>query len=79
MYKITAAPFNRLVAERGITVSQLSQATGLSQQTLSQFRNGRAVTFDNLDVLCRTLRCQPCDLVEFFKDGSTGHWEWVND
>ena len=79
MYKITAAPLKRLMAERNINELQLSQITGLSQQTVSQIKRGKAVTLENLDILCRVLNCQPCDLIEFKKNGSTGHWEWVSD
>lgn len=79
MYKITAAPLKRIMAERNINELQLSQITGLSQQTVSQIRRGKAVTLENLDTLCRVLNCQPCDLIEFKKNGSFGHWEWVSD
>ena len=79
MLKITASPLERTLAEKGITVKQLSQLSGLSEQVLFSMKKGRSLSFSNLDVICRVLKCQPCDVIEFKKNGVSGHWEWISD
>ena len=79
MLKITVSPLERTMAEKDITVKQLSKLTGLSEQVLFGMRRGRSITLPNLDVICRVLNCQPCDIIEFKKDGVSGHWEWISD
>lgn len=79
MLKITASPLERTLVEKGITVKQLSQLSGLSEQVLFSMKKGRSLSFSNLDVICRVLKCQPCDVIEFKKNGVSGHWEWISD
>ena len=77
---ITASPLLRYIAEKGLDVEQLSQLTGITPERINSFkyRTGM-VNKDELDTLCRVLKCQPCDIVEFRKDVRGGHWEWVDD
>lgn len=77
--KITISPLERTLAEKGITIRQLSQLTGLSEKVIASMKKGRSLSFSNLDVICRVLNCQPCDIVEFKKNGVSGHWEWISD
>lgn len=75
---ININPLIRLLAERGLTFSELSQLTNISLHDLSLMKKGRYLTEENLDTLCRILNCQPCDIIEFTKTESKGHWEWVS-
>ncbi len=79
MLKISASPLERTLVEKGITVKQFSQLTGLSEQVLASMRKGKSLSFSNLDMICRVLNCQPCEVIEFKKNGVSGHWEWISD
>ena len=75
---ITSAPLRRLLVEKDITCEQLSQITGISTDDLYQIEKSNRLNKKNLETLCRTLRCQPCDIIEFIKGETEGHWEWIS-
>lgn len=56
---------DRLLAERGMTLTELADRIGLTLANLSILKNGRAraIRFSTLTALCRELRCQPGDLM----------------
>ena len=77
---ISAAPLLRLMAERELTTEQISQLTDIPVTRVKSFKYGfTMVNQKELDVLCRVLNCQPCDLVEYRKEARGGHWEWIDD
>ena len=76
---ISINPLIRLLTEKGLTFSELSQLTNISLHDLSLMKKGRYLTEENLDTLCRIFNCQPCDIIEFTKTESKGHWEWVSN
>ena len=76
---ISMAPFMRLLAEREIDLEQLSQITQIPLNRLTSFKHGSVLNQEELDVICRVLNCQPCDVVEFRKGETSGHWAWVSD
>jgi len=76
---ISMAPFLRLLVEREIDLEQLSQITQIPNERLTLFKYGTILNQEELDVICRVLNCQPCDVVEFRKEKDSGHWEWVSD
>ena len=53
-----------VLAARGITLTELSERTGLTMANLSILKTGkaRAVRFTTLTALCEALGCQPGDL-----------------
>ena len=55
---------DRLLAERGITLTDLAAAVGITLANLSILKNGRAraVRFSTLTALCDALDCEPGDL-----------------
>lgn len=55
------------MAKRKIRLTDLAEQVGLSVPNLSVLKNGRAraVRFSTLEALCRVLRCQPGDLLEY--------------
>lgn len=59
-----------LLAQRGMTLSELSARVGITLANLSILKTGkaRAVRFSTLDALCRALDCQPGDLLRW-EDG----------
>jgi putative transcriptional regulator len=56
---------DRLLAERGLTLTDLAARVGLTLANLSVLKNGhaRAIRFSTLSALCEALACQPGDLL----------------
>jgi len=56
---------DRLLAERGLTLTDLSSRVGITLANLSILKNGRAraIRFSTLTALCEALDCQPADLL----------------
>jgi putative transcriptional regulator len=61
---------DRLLLERGITLTELAERVGITLANLSILKTNkaRAIRFSTLDALCRELGCQPSDLLEFKED-----------
>jgi putative transcriptional regulator len=59
-----AVHIDKLLAERGLTLTELADRVGLTLANLSVLKNGRAraVRFTTLTALCDALQCQPGDL-----------------
>ncbi|WP_035856835.1 helix-turn-helix domain-containing protein [Cryptosporangium arvum] len=55
---------DRLLAERGMTLTELAGKVGITLANLSILKNGRAraIRFSTLTALCEVLDCQPGDL-----------------
>jgi len=58
---------DRVLLDRGMTLTELSEEVGVSLPNLSILKTNkaRAVRFSTLAALCRALDCQPGDLLEF--------------
>ncbi|QDQ09152.1 helix-turn-helix domain-containing protein [Streptomyces spectabilis] len=56
---------DRLLAERGMTLTELSALVGITVVNLSILKNGRAkaIRFSTLSKICDALHCQPGDLI----------------
>ncbi|WP_371619485.1 helix-turn-helix domain-containing protein [Streptomyces sp. NBC_00454] len=56
---------DRLLAERGMTLTELSAQVGITVVNLSILKNGRAkaIRFSTLSRICEVLDCQPGDLI----------------
>ncbi|MFH8611493.1 helix-turn-helix domain-containing protein [Streptomyces sp. NPDC018029] len=56
---------DRILAERGMTLTELSEKVGITVVNLSVLKNGRAkaIRFSTLSRICDVLRCQPGDLI----------------
>ncbi|MBJ7906109.1 MULTISPECIES: helix-turn-helix domain-containing protein [unclassified Streptomyces] len=61
---------DRLLAERGMTLSQLAARVDVTVVNLSVLKNGRAkaIRFSTLTAICRELNCQPGDLLSIRED-----------
>ena len=51
--------------EKGYNTNKIRTEGLLSQSTLQKFRQQQGVSWENLETLCRLLKCQPGDLIEF--------------
>jgi putative transcriptional regulator len=58
---------DKLLAARGMTLTELSERVGVSVVNLSILKNGhaRAIRFSTLTRLCKALDCQPGDLLTY--------------
>jgi len=56
---------DRVLADRGLTLTELADRVGVTLANLSVLKNGhaRAVRFSTLTALCDALDCQPGDLL----------------
>lgn len=56
---------DQILADRGMTLAQLADRTGITVVNLSVLKNGRAraVRFSTLTAICRVLECQPGDVL----------------
>lgn len=64
---------DRVLEERGMTLTELAEQAGVTTVNLSVLKNGRAraVRFTTLTAICRVLGCQPGDLLSVEDDGPT--------
>lgn len=51
--------------EKGYNTNRIRTEKLLSQSTLQKFRDNQGVSWENLEVLCGLLDCQPGDLIEY--------------
>ena len=60
-----AVHLDRLLEERGMTLTELANRVDISVVNLSILKNGRAraIRFSTLGALCEALGCQPGDLL----------------
>ena len=61
---------DRVMADRKISLNELSEKVGVANVNLSKMKNGKisAIRFSTLEALCEVLDCQPGDILEFKKD-----------
>lgn len=59
-----------MLAKRRMSLTQLSEAVGLTMANLSVLKTGKAkaVRFSTLDAICRALDCQPGDILAYSKE-----------
>ena len=58
---------DQLLADRGMTLTELAQRVGVTNVNLSVLKNGRAkaIRFTTLTSICQALDCQPGDLLSY--------------
>jgi putative transcriptional regulator len=58
---------DRLLAKRGMTLTELSERIDITLANLSILKTNkaRAIRFSTLEALCQELDCQPGDLLTF--------------
>ena len=60
---------DRVMADRKMSLNELSEKVGVANVNLSKLKNGHvsAIRFSTLIALCDALNCQPGDLIEYEK------------
>jgi putative transcriptional regulator len=58
---------DRVMADRKMSLNELSAIVGVSNVNLSKMKTGKisAVRFSTLVAICEALHCQPGDLLEY--------------
>ena len=61
---------DRVMADRKISLKELSEQVGLSNVNLSKMKTGKisAIRFSTLEAVCEALNCQPGDILEYDPD-----------
>jgi putative transcriptional regulator len=61
---------DRVMADREISLTELAGRIDITLANLSILKTNKAkaVRFSTLEALCRELKCQPGDILEFVKD-----------
>ncbi|MBQ8687858.1 MAG: helix-turn-helix transcriptional regulator [Ruminococcus sp.] len=58
---------DRVMADRKMSLNELSEKVGVSNVNLSKLKTGKAsaIRFSTLEAICKALGCQPGDILEF--------------
>lgn len=58
---------DRVMADRKMSLNELSEKVGVSNVNLSKLKTGKAsaIRFSTLAAICRALDCQPGDILEY--------------
>ena len=61
---------DRVMADRKMSLNELSEKVGVANVNLSKLKNGKvsAIRFSTLEAICKTLKCQPGDILEYKSD-----------
>ena len=54
--------------QKGYTTYILRQENILSQSTIQKLREGKGLSWENIEKLCSLLECQPSDLLEYISN-----------
>ena len=59
-----------MLAKRKMSVTELSEKVGITMANISILKNGKekAIRMDTLDKNCRSLGCQPVDILEYLEE-----------
>lgn len=59
-----------MMAKRKMSVTELAHEVDITMANLSILKNNKAkaVRFTTLDAICKVLKCQPGDILEFVDD-----------
>lgn len=58
---------DRVMADRKISLNELADKVGITISNLSILKTGKAkaIRFSTLEAICKELKCQPGDILEF--------------
>lgn len=56
------------LSEKGLSSYTLRKQQILGESTMTKLRRKQAISWENIDTICRLLRCQPGDLLEWIDD-----------
>ncbi|MDK2584707.1 helix-turn-helix transcriptional regulator [Romboutsia sedimentorum] len=61
---------DRVLADRKMQLGELANEVGVTNVNLSNLKTGkvRAIRFSTLESICKVLKCQPGDILEYIED-----------
>ena len=61
---------DRVMADRKMSLNELSEEVGISNVNLSNLKTGKvkAIRFSTLESICDVLDCQPGDILEYRRE-----------
>jgi putative transcriptional regulator len=61
---------DRIMADRKVSLNELAQNVGITNANMSILKTGKAkaIRFSTLENICRVLKCQPGDILEYKED-----------
>ena len=61
---------DEVLARRGMTLTQLSEAVEITLANLSILKTGKAkaMRFSTLEAICQVLNCQPGEILNYIED-----------
>lgn len=64
---------DRIMADRKVSLKELSDRVGVSNVNLSKMKTGRisAIRFSTLEAICEALDCQPGDILEYDRNAAS--------
>ena len=65
---------DRVMADRKISLNELALNVGITNANMSNLKTGKAkaIRFSTLEAICKTLKCQPADILEYVEDDMKG-------
>lgn len=61
---------DKVMKKQGVKLKDLSSKIGLTEANLSNIKTGKisAIRLSTLNALCKELKCQPADILEYQED-----------
>ncbi len=69
VYKLDVLP---ALKEKGYSTYRIRKDKLFSESTVQKLRTKKPVSWENLEMICRLLECQPGDAIEYVSNGKSG-------
>ena len=62
-----------VMLDKRMTLNELAENVGITNANMSNLKTGKAkaIRFSTLDKICKVLKCQPGDILEFTPDNDS--------
>lgn len=58
----------KALKEKGVSTYTMRKEKILSESTIQKLREGKGIAWENIEVICKLLECQPGDIIEYVFD-----------
>ena len=58
----------KALKEKGVSTYTMRKEKILSESTIQKLREGKGIAWENIEVICNLLECQPGDIIEYVFD-----------
>ena len=65
---------DKVMVDKKMSLNKLAEDVGITVANLSNLKTGKAkaIRFSTLEAICKTLKCQPADNLEYVEDDVKG-------